>query len=269
LTNPDFINEAIAMHSKPFIYPLFLLVLFSSMSAFAQLTPMNDGGVTIGHVHLLVPDVEAHKKLWVDLFGAEVARAGSLELLKLPGIIILIIKGQPDNAGPPTVDHFALSVRDLASIRKKLASANIRMPEGSSVAEFPDGVRVELIEDKNLGVPVAFHHFHIYAADVDSIRNWYTKFFGGIKFPAGPNFPGGQIFFTAGTNPPRVPTKGHAIDHISFEVKGLPEFCKNLEAQGVKLDMKIIEATQIGLRVTFVTDPIGTRIELTEGLADK
>jgi predicted enzyme related to lactoylglutathione lyase len=59
------------------------------------------------------------------------------------------------------------------------------------------------------------------------------------------------------------------LDHIGFEVKDLPEFCKKLEAQGTKLDMKILEAPQIGLTVTFITDPIGTRIELTEGLADK
>lgn len=245
------------------------LVLLSS-SIFAQLTPMNAIGVTIGHVHWLVPDPEAHKKLWVDLFGAEVAHAGTLEMIKLPGIIILINKGNPSAAtGEPTADHMALVVRDLAATRKKLAAANIQMPEGSAMAAFPDGVRVEFIEDKNLGVPVAFHHFHIFTADVEATRNWYVKNFGGVQFPAGPNFPGGQLFFTAQSNPPRVPSKGHALDHISFEVKDLPEFCKKLEANGVKLDMNIVEAKQIGLRVTFVTDPAGTRIELTEGLADR
>jgi catechol 2,3-dioxygenase-like lactoylglutathione lyase family enzyme len=261
------------MHFNIATRPLLLLVsslVLLSSSVFAQLTPMNESGVTIGHVHWLVPDPEAHKKLWVDLFGAQVAHAGALELIKLPGIIILIIKGNPAAAtGDPTADHMALVVRDLAATRKKLAAANIPMPEGSAIASFPDGVRVEFIEDKNLGVPVAFHHFHIFTADVDSTRNWYVKNFGGVQFPAGPNFPGGQLFFTAQSNPPRVPSKGHALDHISFEVKNLPEFCKKLEANGVKLDMNIVEAKQIGLRVTFVTDPVGTRIELTEGLADK
>ncbi len=248
---------------------MFSLVL-SSASAFAQLTPKNESGVTMGHVHWLVPNPEVHKKLWVDLFGAQVARAGALDIIKLPGIVILI--NAPQGAGvpgEPTVDHVALLVRDLATMKKKLASANIPIAEGSSIAAFPDGVRVELIEDKNLGVPVAFSHFHLYAADVEAIRNWYIKTFGGITFPAGPNFPGGEIRFTAQSDPPRVPTKGHVLDHIGFEVKDLPEFCKKLEAQGIKLDMKIFEAPQIGLRVTFITDPIGTRIELTEGLADK
>jgi len=245
---------------------LFLLLY---TPVFAQLTPVNESGVTMGHAHLLVPDPEAHKKLWVDLFGAQVSRAGSLEFLKLPGIVILINKGQTANAaGEPTADHFALVVRDLDATKTKLAAANIQMPDGK-IAAFPDGVRVEFIEDKNMGVPVAFHHFHIFAADAVALRSWYVKTFGGVKFPDGPNFPGGQMYFTAQSNPPRVPSKGHALDHISFEIRGLQEFCNKLEAQGVKLDMKIIDAPQIGLKVTFVTDPAGTRIELTDGFAGK
>jgi predicted enzyme related to lactoylglutathione lyase len=75
------------------------------------------------------------------------------------------------------------------------------------------------------------------------------------------------MYFTAQSDPPRVPTKGHALDHISFEIRGLREFCKKLEAQGTRLDMDIFEVP--GLKVTFVTDPVGTRIELTEGFAGK
>ena len=261
------------MHFKSAICSLLLLVLslvlFFPATAFAQLTPVNESGVTMGHIHLLVPDPEVHKKLWVDLFGAQVAKTGSLEFLKLPGIVLLINRGQPANAvGEPTADHFALVVRDLEATKAKLASADIRMPDGK-IAEFPDGVRVEFIEDKNLGVPVAFHHFHIFTADPDALRDWYVQTFGGVKFPDGPNLPGGQMYFTAQSDPPRVPTIGHALDHISFEIKGLREFCKKLEAQGTRLDMDIIDAPQIGLKVTFVTDPVGTRIELTEGFAGK
>jgi catechol 2,3-dioxygenase-like lactoylglutathione lyase family enzyme len=242
-------------------------IFLPSHAAFAQLAPLNQSGVTLGHVHLLVPDIEAHKKLWIDVLGAQVAYTGKLEFLKIPGMIILLIKGQPSQtAGDPTVDHFALAVRNLAEFKNKLAAANIQM-DGKNIALFPDGVRIEFLEDKKLGVPLAFHHFHIFAGDIESIRAWYTKVFGSVKFPPAANFPGGEIYFTA--QPGRVPTKGHAIDHISFEVKGLKEFCKKLETQGVKLDMAIVEAPQVGLTVTFITDPIGTRIELTEGFLDK
>jgi catechol 2,3-dioxygenase-like lactoylglutathione lyase family enzyme len=262
------------MLSKPltcrFFVLLSMLMTISPASA-AQLTPFNEIGVTMGHVHLLVPDPEAHKKLWVDLLGAQIEHAGPLELIKIPGIVILINKTQPGAApGEPTADHFALTVRDLAAVKQKLASANIQFPEGKAIAAFPDGVRVEFIEDKSLQVPVAFNHFHLFTGDVETIRNWYVKTFGGADFAASANFPGGKMLFTAQSTPARVPSKGHPLDHISFDVKNLQEFCKRLESQGTKLDMQIIDASAtIGLKVTFVTDPIGTRIELTEGLAGK
>ena len=249
---------------------VFLFFLVTCGTAFAQLTPVNEAGVTIGHVHWLVPDPETHKKLWVDLFGARVTNAGALEIINLPGIVILLNAPQPGAVpGEPTADHLALVVKDMAETKKKLETANIRFAEGSGIANFPDGVRVEFIEDKSLKVPVAFHHFHLYAANTDALRDWYIKIFGGIKFPAAADFPGGEVRFTAQQDPPRVPSKGHTFDHISFEIRNLDEFCKKLEAQGVKLDMPIVDAKQIGLKVTFVTDPAGTRIELTEGFADR
>jgi catechol 2,3-dioxygenase-like lactoylglutathione lyase family enzyme len=261
------------MHFKPAIFPLllcvFLPVFFFQAITFAQLTPANESGVTIGHIHLFVPDPEAHRKLWTGLFGAQVDKTGALEVLKLPGIDLLISKGQPANAaGEPTADHFALVVRDFTAVKSKLAAANIQMLDGK-IAAFPDGVKVEFIEDKNLGVPVAFHHIHIFTADADALRDWYVKTFGRVKFTDGPNYPGGQIYFTSQLNPPRVPTKGLPLDHISFEIKDLEEFCKKLKAEGTKLDMNISDPLQIGLKYTFITDPVGTRIQSTERYAGK
>ena len=40
--------------------------------AYAQLAVPNDAGLTYGHVHLNVTDVELHKQLWVVLFGGVV-----------------------------------------------------------------------------------------------------------------------------------------------------------------------------------------------------
>jgi catechol 2,3-dioxygenase-like lactoylglutathione lyase family enzyme len=255
---------------RSMISTILVLVVFCSVlssAAFAQLAPFNDKGVTIGHVHYLVKDIDAHKKLWIDVFGAEVGHAGPIELIKLPGIIILLMKqSSPEPSGEPTADHMAIRVRDLPAVKEKLAAAQIAVSD-KSMAAFPDGVRVELIEDKALAVPVAFHHFHLVSKDPE-IANWYKKYFG-VAFPAAKNFPGGEVRFTTQPNPPRVPTLNHVFDHISFEIKDLTEFCKKLEADGVKLDMKIIDAQAIGLKVTFVTDPIGTRIELTQGFAGK
>ena len=72
---------------------VFLLVFFFQSITFAQLTPVNESGVTMGHIHLFVPDPKAHRKLWTGLFGAQVDKTGALEVLKLPGIDLLTSKG--------------------------------------------------------------------------------------------------------------------------------------------------------------------------------
>jgi extradiol dioxygenase family protein len=63
-----------------------------------------------------------------------------------------------------------------------------------------------------------------------------------------------------------VGTKGRALDHIGFEVRGLESFAKKLEARGIHFDVPYREIPRLGLAIAFITDPWGTYIELTEGL---
>jgi len=44
---------------------------------------------------------------------------------------------------------------------------------------------------------------------------------------------------------------------------------KNLQAAGVTFDAPFREVPNIGLKIAFIVDPVGTRIELTEGLTGK
>jgi hypothetical protein len=62
-------------------------------------------------------------------------------------------------------------------------------------------------------------------------------------------------------------TRGRALDHIGFEVKNLEEFCKKLEASGIKLDRAYTKLPNSATAIAFLTDPWGTYIELTENLA--
>jgi catechol 2,3-dioxygenase-like lactoylglutathione lyase family enzyme len=69
---------------------------------------------------------------------------------------------------------------------------------------------------------------------------------------------------------PGAPTKGRALDHIGFEVTGLEAFCKKLEADGTKFDLTYRELAALGgLKISYIIDPEGTRIELTEGFRGK
>src|SRR6185295_1293673 len=110
---------------------------------------------TIGHIHLLSKDPDAQKKIWIEGLGAQPTRTGTLDLLRLPGVFIIINKAEP-SAGSvgSTADHFGLSVKDLDETKAKLAALNVQV-EGPFVS-MPDGLRLELLEDKSQTMPVFF-----------------------------------------------------------------------------------------------------------------
>ena len=256
----------------------FLVVgsIISTESALAQLPAPNAAGVSAGHMHLLVRDPAVHKKLWVDLFGAQVVNSGSLELLKLPGIFIVLSKGTPDEGSiGSTLDHFAFRVKDLAGTSAKLKAAGIPLTRDDSleiVADFPDKVKVEFYPAPTLGVPIEHFHVHFYAADTDALRAWYVKHFGAAAPTAtNANATGvpGMSFSFRKTDAAQAPTKGRSLDHIGFEVKDLEAFCRKLAADGVTFESPYRDVPAIGLKIAFLIDPSGTRIELTQGFAGR
>jgi len=58
------------------------------------------------------------------------------------------------------------------------------------------------------------------------------------------------------------------LDHIGFEVKNLAAFCKRLESTGVVFD-RAYKTMADGVGQAALTDPWGTSIELTEGVANR
>ena len=64
------------------------------------------------------------------------------------------------------------------------------------------------------------------------------------------------------------PTAGRSLDHIGFEVKNLPEFLKRMEAEGVNITQGLTASNFVStMRVAFIADPWGTKMEITEGIA--
>lgn len=267
-----------------------LLVSVSGPSLFAQLAGPNASGVSIAKAHLLVRNPEQHKKLWVDILGAKVTRVGSLEMLKLPGVYIVLEKGEPaGGSGGSSMNHVGFLIKDYVEVKAKITANNIEVAadgykaDGCAAAPgtpacqftvvFPDGVRVEFTEDKTLPVTAANHHFHMNIPDREGVRAWYAKTLGaeaGLRRNTimAAKFPGqyaGEIDFNPAPEAP-APTKGRSIERIGFEVKNLDAFCKKLEAQGVTLDAPVRKVAGTKLKSAFITDPVGTRIELMEGL---
>jgi catechol 2,3-dioxygenase-like lactoylglutathione lyase family enzyme len=259
-----------------------------SASLIAQAPEPNKSGVSVALVHLIVRNPAEHKKLWVDMLGAQVTSSGSLELLKLPGLFVTLEKGEP--IGPSngsSVNHVGLWIKDYDSVKAKVTAANLRIisdnykaaecasapgtPACQMTIAFPDGVGVEFTEDKQLTSTAANHHIHMQTTDPQGLRAWYAKTLGataGLRRGTimAAMFERGEVDFNKAAEA-QAPTSGRAIDHFGLEVKGLEALCKRLEAEGVKLDkaFHVIPGTKI--KSAFITDPVGARIELIEGLA--
>lgn len=255
---------------------ILCLLAASAASLFAQLAPPNDAGVSLGHVHFVVTDPDASKKAWVDVFGATPAKTGTLEMLKIPGIYIIVSKANTPPGGPTmasVVHHIGISVKDYAATKAKADAAGLPWRELTKDVQafctFPEGVTVEVMEVKDQAAPVQFHHIHESVVDPETTRAWYVKEFGakeGTRRGPAAFIPGGEVDFLRAQMPAQ-PTKGRSLDHIGFEVKDLEAFMKKLEADGVTINMPLRDMTkQIGLKIAFITDPNGTYIELTQGL---
>jgi catechol 2,3-dioxygenase-like lactoylglutathione lyase family enzyme len=257
------------------IKPLILSLLLAP-AVLAQLPPGNDKGVAMGHIHLRVSDAEVHKKLWVDALGGKVVKAGTLEAYQFPGVQVMLARGKPSGGTEGcVVDHLGFTVKDLAEAKAKLTAGGAKVLSENPTAhqmfiEFPDAIKVEFFENKAQSDPTVHHHIHFAVQQIDEQREWYAKTFGAVPgmssgFKAA-DVPGVNLRWKP-ADAKLAGTKGRGVDHIGFEVTHLEEFCKKLQADGLKLDMQYRSVPQIGLSIAFLTDPWGVYIELTEGLA--
>jgi catechol 2,3-dioxygenase-like lactoylglutathione lyase family enzyme len=253
------------------IAALFVLL---SPAVHAQLAAFNDTGVVMGHIHINTADVSAQKKFWIDIFGARPVKLGTTEGASIPGAIVLFKAAAP--SGPTegsTVNHVGVLVTSLDPYAAKLDTAGIkytRNPNGRQIMiDGPDGLKFEISADPSISGPIRFHHIHFYTADPLAIQRWYAEKFGAkpgkrAQWEAG-DLPGANLTYAKATEAV-APTANRVVDHIGFEVRDLEAFCKKLEASGVKFDTPYRKVPQLGLALAFLTDPWGTKIELTEGL---
>jgi len=246
----------------------------------AQLAAPNAAGITYGHVHLNVKDIEFHKKLWVEHFGGEVVVKGPLTTVKFPNALIALQQREPTGGSQGTVmDHFGFRVRDINEIKTKWRAAGYEVTQEFTGAEGfpnaylagPDGLRIELQEDKTQTAKALVNHVHFMTPEFMKLLDWYVDTFsltkrkrGTIETTADAGINGVNLSF-ATSRTPTLPTKGRTIDHIGFEVTDLAAFVNQLEAKGQKFDVAYREIPAIGLKIAYITDPQGTYIELTEG----
>jgi catechol 2,3-dioxygenase-like lactoylglutathione lyase family enzyme len=258
----------------------------------AQLPLLKDNNLVYAHHHLNVTSIPDAKKFWVDALGGTPAKAGPLEMVKFPNVIIVFTQRAPTGGSKgTTVNHVGFFVPSARAMVEKVRAAGYpivtqeEMPAGTEIKDgvafvaatkgtvaytmAPDDTKVEFVENPGQKEPLANHHVHFATDKIEAMKEWYVKTFGakpGMRgtFQAA-DLPGVNLTF-GGTTTPVVGTRGRALDHIGFEVKNLEAFCKQLEASGIKFDRPYTYVPQIGFAIAFLTDPFGTYIELTEGM---
>ncbi len=262
------------------------LGFFLVAPASAQLGEHNQLGLRMGHVHVHVRDVDAHKQFWTSILGGKLARNGSLEFIEFPGVYVLLTKAE--NPPPPAgsiVDHFGFIVKDMpaALARWKAAGVEIQPTENPNEVYLvaPDQVRVEVYGEPAVPTPISMNHIHFYPADIPAIKAWYVKVFGANpgrrpcvaclsqpRMIEAVDLPGVNLSLSQ-SQTQRLPTAGRAIDHISFDVENLDAFVATLKMRGVAVQGPVQQLPGTTVKSVFLTDPWGTRIELTEGLAPR
>ena len=263
-------------------------------SAYGQLAEPNDRGVRMGQLHFFVEDVEANRDFWLDLGGSSV-RPEAPVIVRMPGVLIYISEAEAGAAGS-VLDHVAFRVRsldeiaargfDLELIEAFPGIASIYTPGGDRIELFEEGTATNMGFDpddaaesagiagrhnRRLVGSIDSHHLHFYLpeAEVSAARDWYVEHFGAVagvrwRYMAA-DLPGMNLNFSA-TDPARARTAGQSLDHIGFEIANLERFCQELEAAGVELEQPYRRLSP-DLATAVLTDPWGTTIELSEGLA--
>ncbi len=203
---------------------LALVMLMPARASWAQAAGSNGAVASMGHVHFIVPDVEAADKFWTAMGGVP-GKLGPNDVFKFPGVLILVRKG--DGTTPSVgsvVGHIGFHVPDTTAALARWKAAGLKTEVGANAGQgfvwTPDNLlRVEILEDKTQTVPVAFHHVHFYIADTAATSNvlemqsWYAKMFGAkpgkrAQFDAA-DIPGANLTFTK-SDTPTVTTKGRS-----------------------------------------------------------
>jgi predicted enzyme related to lactoylglutathione lyase len=267
-----------------------LLIVIAAASLSAQLAAPTPAGVSLGAVYYTVPDVAAHKKIWIDIFAAKPVMVGKTEMLKIPGAFVVLTKGEPA-AGNPLINHLGIWAKDLDPIRAKLTAAGIQTAPKAQFIDLPNALRLEFIDDPAGPDAPAAHHIHYFVANPQdglTARAWYVKTFGATEnsrrngavpsallttpdkwisvdfTAAGGRGRGGA----AAPAPAPSPNKGTILDRFALEVKGIDAFVKKIESEGVKVS-KPVSTNADGLKTAMIVDSLGNEVELIEGLAGK
>ena len=259
---------------RPTVLTVAFVVLFGGVPSSAQLARPGESGVVMGHLHFNTPDADAAREFWIAL-GGEAVTNPPLQFVQFPGVLVMLRDREPDGGTVGSViNHVGFNVRNLQESVTRWAAAGIDVEpggfDGQAWVTAPGDVRVEILEDMEIDVPIRMHHVHWNVTAVPEMQAWYERAFGAVpgmrgRFMAA-DLPGVNLTFGEADDT-LAPTQGRALDHVGFESTDLQALIAHLESQGIELDSGYRQVGETSVAIAFLTDPWGTYIELTENLA--
>ena len=114
----------------------------------------------------------------------------------------------------------------------------------------------------------AMNHFTVLSDDLETTREFYVDFLGGLKVGWRPpfQFPGWWLY--AGDTPilhvihrDHLPEGDRAgvLDHMAFSAQDLPGTVKKLKSRGIDYDLRRLAGG--GIWQLFFLDPCGAKVE--------
>ena len=166
---------------------LLLASTFAAGTANAQYAPFNEAGVTMGHWHLASKDAEANKKIFLGMGGQPVA--GNAQSVLFPGMRINLTLGNTAGNGGSqgsVVNHVGFIVNNVQEQVAKWKANGVAVLPGNNnrldqaYVETPDGLRIEILENKAQKYPIQHEHVHFFLpeAAIPQSQAWYGKIFG-------------------------------------------------------------------------------------------
>jgi catechol 2,3-dioxygenase-like lactoylglutathione lyase family enzyme len=215
------------------------ILALAALPAFAQLVSHPDAPVRIGHYHLNVTSVEAHKKFWVDTLGGRAMKFGDIDVIEFPDAFIFLRVQKPTGPSRGTAfDHIGFAVPNVPYMATKLAAAGYQEttgrepkpgeppPAGSGTSAVygrfayflgPDGAKIELVTSAEKDAspvhgiryapPIVAHHIHFINKQYVEMEQWYEKAFNATL---GPN----RTDFYIGAQLPGV---GYSLNFFRWE----------------------------------------------------
>jgi len=132
----------------------------------------------------------------------------------------------------------------------------------------PDGVRIEILEDKTQSVPVRNEHVHLFVteAEIPKAQAWYAKTFGGKAGTrnkrGGRGHPGGPDPVRQGRHGSGADPRAHPRPH-RLRREGSRSL-REEDRGGRHQARRAGSQDPYGSSITYITDPWGTRIEIIE-----